>query len=70
MTMIVCVLLGYALAFFIVGGKENRYMLSVGGAAFADVDCYIEHDSFDTSHEFALGEWRSLEMQTSHHTIR
>lgn len=43
-------------------------MLTVCGAAFADVDGDIEDGTFDTTDKFALGVWGTLEMETSHDT--
>ena len=44
-------------------------MLSVGGAALSNIDSDIKDCAFDTANEFALGEWWTLEMETSHHTV-
>ena len=44
-------------------------MLSVGGAALSNIDSNIKDCAFDAANEFALGEWRALEMETSHHTV-
>jgi hypothetical protein len=58
------------LTFFITGTEEALYVLSVGGAAFTNIDSDIKDCAFDTTNEFALGKRRALEMQTSHHAIR
>lgn len=44
-------------------------MLTVCGAAFADVYGDIEDGSFDTTDEFALGVWGTLEMEASHDSV-
>ena len=44
--------------------------MAVGGTAFADVHCHIKHSALDASHKFALGVGRSLEVETSHDSMR
>ena len=53
----------------VVFGEFYGNMLSVGGTALADVDGNIEYGATYTTHEFALGERRTLEMESSHDTI-
>ena len=45
------------------------YMLTIGGRTFADINSHIKYCTFDAADEFTLREGRTLEMQTSHHTI-
>jgi len=44
-------------------------MLAVGRTPLADVYSDIKDGTLHTAHQFALGEWWTLEMQASHHTI-
>ena len=53
----------------VVFGEFYGNMLSVGGTALADVDGNVEYGPADAAHEFALGERRTLEMESSHDTI-
>ena len=62
-------LLSNTLSFFVMSTKEAFDMLAVGWAAFADIDCYIEHSSLHAADKLGLGEWRALEMKAAHHTI-
>ena len=45
------------------------YMLPVCRAPFTDVDRYIKYCTFHTTHNLALGEWWTLEMQATHHSV-
>ena len=38
-------------------------------AALADINRHIQHDTFDTAHQLALGKGGTLEMQSAHHAI-
>ena len=53
----------------VVFGEFYGNMLSVGGTALADVDRNIEYGTTYAAHKFALGERRTLEMESSHDTI-
>ena len=53
----------------VVLGEFHGNMLSVGGTALADVDRNIEYGTTYAAHEFALGERRTLEVESSHDTI-
>ena len=44
-------------------------MLTIGGAALADIDSYIQYFSFDATYQFALGEGWGLEVQTAHYAL-
>ena len=44
-------------------------MLAICRRAFADVNGYIENNSFYTTNELTLGERWGMEMQSSHHAI-
>ena len=64
------ILLCHGFALIIVTGEKATDMPAVGGTTLANVDRHIEDGSTDAPDELALGEWRSLEVETSHHTIR
>ena len=42
---------------------------AVGGGALADIDGHVEHSSPDAADEFGLGEGRTLEMESAHHSV-
>ena len=44
-------------------------MLTVGGTAFANIYCHIQHSTFHATYQFALGEGWTLEMQATHHAV-
>ena len=48
----------------------HRHMLSVCWRTFTDIHGNIQHSTLHASHQLALRKQRSLEMQTTHHTIR
>ena len=45
------------------------HMLPECRRAFADVNSYVEYCALHTAHEFALGIWHALIMQSTHHTV-
>ena len=45
------------------------YVLTKCRGAFADVNGYIEDSAFNAAHEFALGIWHALIVQTAHHAV-
>lgn len=45
-------------------------MLAVGGTALTNIYCHIQHSTFHATYQFALGEGWTLEMKTTHDTIR
>ena len=53
----------------VIFGEFHCYVLAVGGAALADIDCHIEHLAPDTPDEFALGVRRLLEVEPAHHSV-
>ena len=53
----------------VVLGEFHGNMLSVGGTALADVDGNVEYGTANAAHKFALGERRTLEVESSHDTI-
>lgn len=53
----------------VVFGEFDCHVLTVGGAAFADIDRHIEDSAFDASDEFALGVGRPLEVEPAHHSV-
>ena len=53
----------------VVLGEFDSDMLSERGTALADIDCHIEHGTPDAAHQLALGEGRTLEMQSAHDAI-
>ena len=55
--------------FFVMGTEEALDMLAVGGTALADIHSNIQHSPLHATHQFALGEWRTLEMQPTHHSV-
>ena len=50
-------------------GEFDRYVLAVGGAAFAYVNRHIEHSATHATNEFALGVGRSLEVEPAQHSV-
>ena len=54
---------------FILFTQFYGYVLAVGGAAFADVYCYVKDGTTDATEEFALGEWGALEVEASHYSV-
>ena len=62
-------LLGDTCAFFIMGAEEAFDMLAVGGTSLADIHSDIKDGTLYTADQLRLSEWRSLEVQTTHHTV-
>ena len=62
-------LLGYAFTFGVAATEEAFDVLTICGAAFANVYGDVEDVTFDTTDKFALGVWGALEMETSHDTV-
>ena len=54
----------------IIFRQFHSHMLTVCRRTLADIHGNIQHSTFHASHQLTLGKWRSLEMQTTHHTIR
>ena len=54
----------------IIFSQFHRHMLAVCWRTFTDIHGNIQHSTLHASHQLALGKRRSLEMQTTHHTIR
>lgn len=54
---------------FVLFTELYGYVLAVGGAAFADVYCYVKDGTTDATEEFALGEWGALEVEASHYSV-
>ena len=44
-------------------------MLSVCRRTLANINSNIKYSTLHTAHKFTLSEWRTLEMQSAHHTI-
>ena len=44
-------------------------MLAVCRTTLADIDSDVKHSTFDTPDQLTLAERRTLEMQTTHHTV-
>ena len=53
----------------IVFCQLHCYMLTECRRAFADVNSYVEDCAFNAAHEFALGIWHALIVQTTHHAV-
>ena len=53
----------------VVFGQFDCHVLSICGRAFANVYGYVKDCAFDAADELGLGEWRTLEVETSHHTV-
>ena len=64
-----CEATGYEELAMIILSQLHCYMLAVSGATFTDVHSNVKHSTFDTTNQFALGKWWTLEMQPTHHTI-
>ena len=54
----------------IIFSQFHSHMLTVCRRTLADIHGNIQYSTLHASHQFALGERRTLEMQTTHHTIR
>ena len=54
----------------IIFSQFHSHMLTVCWRTLADIHGNIQHSTLHASHQLALGKRRSLEMQTTHHTIR
>ena len=63
-------LLGYASTLFIMGTEEAFHMLAVSGASFTNIYSYIQHSPLYATDQLALGEWRALEVQATHYSVR
>ena len=48
----------------------HSYMLSVGWTSFADVYSHVQHGTFHAAHQFTLRVRRTLEMQSTHYSVR
>ena len=60
---------GYEELAFVLFTQFYCYVLTVGGASFADIYGYVQHGSLNATQQFALGEWGALEMEASHYTV-
>ena len=49
--------------------KLNRHVLTIRGAAFADIHRHVQHGTTNATNQFSLCERRTLEMQTTHHAV-
>ena len=49
--------------------KLNRHVLTIRGAAFADIHRHVQHGTTNATNQFSLSERRTLEMQATHHAI-
>ena len=47
----------------------DGHVLPVGGAAAPDVHRNVQHPAAHAAHQFALSEWRRLEMKAAHHPV-
>ena len=50
----------------IIFSQFHRHMLAVCWRTFTDIHGNIQHSTLHTSHQLALGKWRSQEMQATH----
>ena len=50
-------------------GQLDGNVLAVGRRSLPDIDCDIEHSSFNAAHQFGLSERWPLEVQSAHHTV-
>ena len=53
----------------VVLAQFDGHVLPVGGAAAPDVHRNVQHPSAHAAHQFALSEWRRLEMKAAHHPV-
>ena len=51
----------------IIFSQFHSHMLTVCRRPLTDIHGNILHSTLHTSHQLALGKWRSLEMQATHH---
>ena len=53
----------------VVFRQFNCHVLPVGEASPADVHGHVQHPAAHAAHQFALSDWRRLEMKAAHHPV-